>query len=165
MTDIFRTLLLGGLLLLSLGVAAQEAAPSLYQPEADARAEIDALLLEAQGTGKHVLLQVGGNWCTWCIRFHRFCKDDAEIDSFLTANYHRYYLNYSRENTNDSILADLGYPQRFGFPVFVVLDAKGRRLHTQDSALLEAGKGYDRDKVMGFFRQWTPAALDPERYR
>ena len=143
---------------------AQSATPALYDPLADAQAGIEAAIATARDSGRHVFLQVGGNWCGWCIRFHRFCKEDPEIDSILSASYVPYHLNYSRENTNAAVLASLGYPQRFGFPVFVVLDSTGQRLHTQDSALLEDGDGYDRKKVLGFLRQWTPAALDPARY-
>jgi hypothetical protein len=50
-------------------------------------------------------------------------------------------------------------PQRFGFPVLVVLNSNGQRIHTQDSGLLESGDGYDPKKVIGFLKNWTPAAL------
>jgi hypothetical protein len=71
-----------------------------------------------------------------------------------------YHLNYSNENKNLGYLAKLGYPQRFGFPCLVVLDASGKRLHTQDSALLEKGNGYDFDKVKNFFINWSPGAVE-----
>lgn len=73
-------------------------------------------------------------------------------------------LNYSRENKNSEILTELDFPQRFGFPVFVILDSEGNRIHTQNSAYLEAGEGYDDKKVLQFLKHWTPAALDPENY-
>jgi hypothetical protein len=73
-------------------------------------------------------------------------------------------LNYSRENKNLDILADLGYPQRFGFPVLVVLDAEGKRIHTQNSAYLEQEKSYSKEKVFEFLKQWIPAAIDPASY-
>ena len=38
---------------------------------------------------------------------------------------------------DNDILAKYGYPQRFGFPVFIVLDGNGNRIHTQNSAYLE----------------------------
>jgi hypothetical protein len=59
----------------------------------------------------------------------------------------------------------LGYPQRFGFPVLVVLDENGKQLHTQDSALLEKGNGYDREKVKSFLRNWAPGAFDEMLYK
>ena len=48
---------------------------------------------------------------------------------------------------------------RFGFPVLVVLDEQGNVIHIQDSALLEEGKGYNQQKVLRFFQNWTPAAV------
>ena len=35
-------------------------------------------------------------------------------------------INYSKENKNPETMALLEYPQRFGFPVLVVLDAAGK---------------------------------------
>ncbi|GAB6279950.1 MAG: hypothetical protein STSR0006_19930 [Lentimicrobium sp.] len=56
------------------------------------------------------------------------------------------------------------YPQRFGFPVFVILNQKGERIHTQDSGLLESGENYDDKKVIQFLKNWSPKALDPSLY-
>jgi hypothetical protein len=53
----------------------------------------------------------------------------------------------------------LGNPGRFGYPVFVVLDEKGKVIHTQDSSFLEEGQGYDKAKVIRFFKNWTPSAV------
>jgi hypothetical protein len=63
-------------------------------------------------------------------------------------------------------MKDLEYPNRFGFPVFVVLDGKGKILHTQDSGQLEHAtvKGYDTTKVVTFLKMWNVKALDPTSY-
>ncbi len=42
---------------------------------------------------------------------------------------------------------------------FVVLDAEGEVLHIQDSSFLEEGQGYSKEKVMLFFKNWTPKAV------
>jgi hypothetical protein len=47
---------------------------------------------------------------------------------------------------------------RFGFPVMVVLDENGNVIHIQDSSFLEEGKGYNKEKVIRFFKNWTPQA-------
>ena len=48
---------------------------------------------------------------------------------------------------------------RFGFPVFVVLDEEGRVIHIQDSSFLEEGQSYNQEKVLRFFKNWTPKAV------
>lgn len=87
------------------------------------------------------------------------------MDSLLNANFVFGLLNYSRENRNLDILAELQYPQRFGFPVLVILDGNGKRIHTQNTAYLEQDKSYDEKKMLDFLKHWSPAALDPENYK
>lgn len=136
----------------------------LYNPEANAKADIEAAIRKAAKNGKHVMIQVGGNWCGWCIAFDKQVKNNDTLKTALQRNYVTYHLNYSRENRNEEVLASLGYPQRFGFPVFVVLDNEGKRLHTQNSGYLEAGKGHDAKKILTFFNHWSPKAVSAESY-
>jgi len=136
----------------------------LYHPAADAKAEIAEAVKKASLEHKNVLLQIGGNWCIWCIRFNDLVNKDTVLNKYVRANYVVLHVNYSKENTNDKLMAELGYPQRFGFPVFVVLDDKGVRLHTQNSEYLEEGKGYSTDKILEFFKNWSTRALDPKSY-
>lgn len=79
-------------------------------------------------------------------------------------NFIVYHVNYSPENRNEVVLASLGYPQRFGFPVFVILDGQGNRIHTQNSAYLEEGRGHSTKKVLEFLKDWSPTAIDPKQY-
>ncbi|GAB3274793.1 hypothetical protein GCM10027347_47900 [Larkinella harenae] len=144
--------------------AAKPAAPAIYNPKADAQQEIKNAVAKAGKEGKHVLLQIGGNWCSWCIRFHNLTHSDTTLSRLLNANYEVLRVNYSPENKNEATLAQLGYPQRFGFPVFVILDGQGNRLHTQNSAYLEEGKGHSPKLVAEFLQGWSPKALDPNAY-
>lgn len=161
-----KLLLISSLLLcMTWQLQAQDLATfKLYNPNENATAELAKAVAKAKASKKHVLVQIGGNWCIWCARFHEFIKD-PQIDSMLQANYVPYYLNYSKENRNPALLAKLDYPQRFGFPVFIILDGNGRRIHTQDSGLLEEAKSYDKKKVMTFLENWAPIALDPSAYK
>jgi thioredoxin-related protein len=138
---------------------------NLYKPAEDAEVEINNAIELAKKEGKHVFIQIGGNWCIWCARFHEYVTNDKSIDSLVNANYVVYQMNYSKENYNAKLLAKYGYPQRFGFPVFLILDQQGKLLHTQNSAYLEKDKGYDRNQVIGFFNDWSPKALLPSQYK
>ena len=65
------------LLTSALSACAQQ--PNLYNPQADAQADVARAIADAQAQGKHVLLQVGGNWCPWCIKLHQFMESNADI--------------------------------------------------------------------------------------
>ena len=138
----------------------------LYSPAENAEKEIAESVKKAKAEGKHVLIQIGGNWCIWCARFNDVISNDTKIDSIIKADYIVYHMNYSKENYNAKLLAKYGYPQRFGFPVFLVLNGEGELIHTQSSWYLEDGKkSYDRDKTISFFNDWSPAAFDPKQYK
>ena len=49
---------------------------------------------------------------------------------------------------------------RFGFPVFVILNEKGERVHTQNSAYLEKGEGYSEKEVVSFLNLWNKKAVE-----
>jgi len=138
---------------------------NLYKPAEDAEKEISNAIITAKKEGKHVFIQVGGNWCIWCARFNDFVTTDKSIDSLVNADYVVYHMNYSKENYNTNLLAKYGYPQRFGFPVFLILDANGKLIHTQNSGYLEKDKSYDRNVVIGFFKDWRPKAFEPTQYK
>ncbi len=143
---------------------AQKSHGTLYSPTANAQEDITQMLAQAKEEGKHLILQVGGNWCGWCYKFQNFVQEDPAIKTIVDDNYLVYHLNYSKENKNKTSLTQYEFPQRFGFPVFVILDANGKRIHTQDSAMLESGDGYDSKKVTSFFKAWTAMAIDPATY-
>lgn len=152
-------------LMLFLGSKVDAQSPKLYHPDANAQADIEAAIKQAATENKYVLIQGGGNWCSWCIEFARFCKADKQIDSVIQSSYIWYHLNWSKENENKDVFAKYGFPQRFGFPVFIILNGKGERIHTQNSAYLEDGKkSYDKNRVMEFLEMWSPNALNPAMY-
>jgi thioredoxin-related protein len=152
------------LMIFPLALKSQETV-TIYNPDADAKADLEQSIQAAREQNKHVLVQVGGNWCSWCVKLHGFFASEAKIDSILKADYVLVRVNYSKENKNPEVLARLGYPQRFGFPVLLVLDQSGKRLHTQDTGYLELDKGYDPEKVSRFLLSWNVTAVNPESYK
>lgn len=136
----------------------------LYNPETDVSTAISQGIAKAKTENKHLLLQIGGNWCPWCLKFHSFCSDDLDISALINKRYITIKVNYSKENRNLAVLKKLDYPQRFGFPVFVILDSNGKRIHTQNSAYLEEGDSYSKKRVLDFLTQWSPDAINPNLY-
>jgi len=160
-----KILVLTFFVLLALGANAQ--LKKVYDETIDQMEQIDKALAQAAEQGKFVICQVGGNWCPWCLRFADFISKDEEIAKVIDENFVYIHVNYNPRNSSDdargkAMLQRLGNPGRFGYPVFVVLDAKGNVMHIQDSSFLEEGKGYNKEKVLRFFNAWTPGAVNAQ---
>lgn len=158
---LLTNLLISIILVISNNILNAQETKKLYDPSLDGVKQIKESVAKAYAEGKHVLIQFGGNWCGWCIKFDAFCKADTAISAIISKNYIPVKLNYDPSNKNDAANAYLGNPTRFGFPVFIILDGKGKVIHIQDSGLLEEGSGYSKQKVIGFFRNWTSSAIIP----
>ena len=144
----------------AMNVNAQVA--KVYDEKIDPMVQIDNALNVAKQTDKYVVAQVGGNWCPWCLRFADFIKKDTAIAKVINDNFVYIHVNYDPRNkavSPEKMLRRLGSPQRFGFPVLVVLDTDEKVIHIQDSSFLEEGKGYNQEKVLRFFSFWTPEAV------
>jgi thioredoxin-related protein len=103
------------------------------------------------------MIQAGGNWCIWCLRFNKFVQTTPELKKLVDKNYIYYHLNYSPEVKNEKIFKKYGDPgKKFGYPVFIVLDQNGKQIHIQNSSVLEDGKGYSLEKVKKFFSDFAP---------
>ena len=151
--------------LFSMTAYAQEetASKKVYDEQINPLEQIDQALALAQSEGKFVICQVGGNWCPWCLRFADFITNDSTINSVIEQNFVYIHVNYHPRKATEwsaAMMKRLNNPGRFGFPVFVVLDEHGKVLHIQDSSFLEEGKGYNKEKVLRFFQNWTPKAVN-----
>jgi thioredoxin-related protein len=94
------------LLLLSCNIlqAQEKKKVNLYNPYENADSAMAIVQSKALNEGKQILVQIGGNWCSWCIEFNRFTTTDKQMDSVLQTDYVVYHLNYSKENLNKKML-------------------------------------------------------------
>ncbi len=140
-----------------------------YNENQDIRGDLKKSTELAKKENKHVLIQFGGNWCPWCIRFHKMANGAKPIDSLIRADYVYLLLNVSQDKKKRdyNLFREFGYPNRFGYPVFVILNGDGKVLHIQDSGFLEhcTEKGYDTAKVVTFLKMWNVRAIDPATYK
>lgn len=160
-----KILLILAVVLLAMAAQAQEQAPpkKVYNEEINPLEQIDQAVAQAQAEGKFVICQVGGNWCPWCLRFADFIASDSTINALIEQNFVYIHTNYHPRKAGEvgkALMKRFNNAGRFGFPVFVVLDEKGNVLHIQDSSFLEEGKGYNKEKVLRFFQNWTPKAFN-----
>lgn len=132
--------------------------PKPYNDKENAEEKIKDLVEQAKKENKNIMIQAGGNWCIWCLRFNQYVQSTPELKEIVNQNYLYYHLNYSPENKNEKVFAKYDNPgAKYGYPVFIVLDQDGKMIHTQDSAVLEEGKGYSLEKTKAFFMKYIPA--------
>ena len=154
-------------LIISLSVQAQTTLKKVYNEEINPLEQIDQAVVKAKANGKFVVCQVGGNWCIWCLRFADFITNDTAISKVINDNFEYIHVNYNprksggeeKEKQAAALMKRLDNCGRFGFPVFVILDNTGKVIHIQDSSFLEEGKSYNQQKVLRFFKNWTPQAV------
>lgn len=147
----------------------KQALKKVYDEEINPLEQIDKAVAKAKAEGKYVICQLGGNWCPWCLRFADFITKDADINKMIGDNFVYIHVNYNPRMAKskdeavvkqaNALMKRLDNAGRFGYPVFIVLDKGGNVLHIQDSSFLEEGEGYNKDKVLRFFKNWTPKAV------
>src|SRR6266498_2173959 len=126
--------------------------PQRFDPARDPARDLDAALDRARATGRRVLVDVGGEWCTWCHILDRFFNGNAELKRLRENWYVLLKINWSPENTNAALLKR--WPKISGYPHFFVLDSDGRLLHSQDTSALESGNTYDPAAMRAFLVRW-----------
>ena len=139
----------------------------IYNEDINPIEQIDQAVAKAKLEGKFVVCQVGGNWCPWCLRFADFITNDTTVSKVIADNFVYIHVNYNpRKSEGETkarqaaeLMKRLDNCGRFGYPVFVVLGEDGKVVHIQDSSFLEEGHGYNKEKVLRFFNNWTPKAV------
>jgi hypothetical protein len=125
----------------------------IYDDAVEGRAQIAAAVQAAGPANKRILVEIGGNTCSWCHRLHSFFSENTTVAARLKEDYVVVLLAINQRN--GSLLSEYGDPYiQWGAPVIVILDANGRLLTTQGTGELEAGKSYDAGKVLAFLDRW-----------
>ena len=108
----------------------------------------------AKAQKKNILVQVGGDWCGWCRRMSEFIDTNDKVREKVSGNYLLMKVTYDKKQTNENFLAN--YPKISAYPHLFVLDSDGKLLHSQGTAELEEGKGYNEQVYLAFLDQWKP---------
>lgn len=123
-----------------------------FDPSRDAEKDIQLAIQKAQASGRKILIDVGGQWCVWCRMLDQFFRDNNDASELLSKNFEVVKVNYSPENKNEKVLSR--YPKVAGYPHIFILDKDGNLLHSQNTAELEQGRGYSKEKIMEFLERY-----------
>jgi thioredoxin-related protein len=156
----FFLIVITAMLLLALDARANRQAAKYvpvgkYDPKRDAAADIQDAIKEAQRTKKRILLEVGGEWCSWCHTLDKFFETNPDLLALREKNFVTVKINFSEENENKEVLSR--YETIPGHPHIFVLDSDGKFLYSQGTSALESGKSYDLERLKAFLQKWAPA--------
>ena len=135
--------------------ASSQARAKIYDESSDGSKQIADALARAGKEHKHVLIQFGANWCSWCQKLHKLFETDKNVAGELKSDYVVVLVDVNKGH-NRNIDTKYGHPTRFGLPAIVVLDADGKQLTTQDTRKLEEADHHSPQKVVAFLKEWSP---------
>jgi thioredoxin 1 len=129
----------------------------IYDPNADAKAEIKQALAAAEKAHKRVLLIFGGNWCYDChvldLAFQR-----PELASVLKQNYEVVHVDVGEYDKNMDLGQQYQVPLKKGVPALAVLDSHGKLLYSQQSGEFEKARSLAPADLLAFLNKWKPTA-------
>ena len=124
-----------------------------YDPKRDAAQDIRDAAAEAKRTNRRILLEVGGEWCSWCHHMDDFFQAHPDLTGLRDKSFVTVKINFSEENPNKDVLGQ--YPAIAGYPHLFVLGSDGSLVHSQDTSALEQGKSYNLDRFTTFLAYWA----------
>ncbi|MCW8834635.1 MAG: thioredoxin family protein, partial [Colwellia sp.] len=107
----------------------------VYDDQRDPFKDANAALALAKKTNRNVLIEIGGNWCTWCHKMDAFLVKHPQIYQALHDKYVLLKINVSDSNENTAFMKSL--PPVLGYPHMYISTAAGKMLLSKDTAELQ----------------------------
>ena len=126
-----------------------------FDAKRDAAADIEAAVKEARKTGKRIILDVGGDWCSYCKQMDELFQQHPDLLQLRDSNFITVAVYFGSENKNEPVLSR--YSKLLGIPHFFVLEKDGTLLNSQHVVELRAGGRYDPEKMRDFLTRWAPS--------
>jgi thioredoxin-related protein len=117
-------------------------------------------LKRAKREGKHLLIEWGGNWCSWCYKLHDVFQQDELVHPILIDEYELVLVDSTQ---NRELMESYGGKEtRYAFPHLTILDAQGNVLTNQETGSLEVGPKHDPRAVAAFLKKWQSEPVNAE---
>ena len=121
----------------------------VYDESRDPFADLAETQERATAEGKHILLQVGGNWCRPCIAIGRYMATNEAVRELLGDHYLVMKVTFPGDHAIEFLSQ---FPKFEGYPHFFVLESDGTFLRSQDTEVLSDGEGFDQGAFIEFLQ-------------
>lgn len=126
---------------------------AIYNPSADAAAQVQQALAEATQQHKRVLLDFGGNWCGDCQILDYYFHQQPNA-ALIAQNYILVDVDVGQMDHNMNIAAQYDMPLQHGVPALAVVDAQGKVLYSQTGGQFSDMGRVDPSLVTEFLERW-----------
>ena len=138
------------------GSSLAHAAPALpYDEAADARADLNRALQQAQAQHKNVLVVFGANWCPDC-RNLAGKMAAGPLAAHVAERYVVTKVDVARFDKNTDLAQQMGNPIRKGIPAVAVLRADGTLVKATTGGELADARSMGDEQVLKVFESLKP---------
>lgn len=106
-----------------------------FDPKRDPNLDLQTAVAKAQKENKRIILDIGGEWCSWCRAMDFFFMRNSGLTELRDKNFIWVKINMSDENENKEFLSK--YPEIQDYPHLFVLEKDGTLLQSQSTDVLE----------------------------
>jgi thiol-disulfide isomerase/thioredoxin len=128
--------------------------PTPYDDRADADAALAATIARAKASGKRVLIDLGGNWCTDC-RILAAVMELPELKPFIAKHYEVVEIDVGRMNKNMQIPAKYGVTKLAGVPTVLIVDTNGKLINATNSADLADARSMNPQGIANWLARFA----------
>lgn len=123
-----------------------------YDDQRDPFIDAQHAISLANSSQRNILIEIGGNWCSWCQKLDAFLNENTDIKEKLHQNFVLLKVNVSDSNENSDFMKSL--PPVLGYPHMYVSTSTGKMLLSKDTAeFLQSGE-YSRHQWLSFLEKW-----------
>jgi thioredoxin-related protein len=130
----------------------------VYDDQRNPFEDANAALKLAQETDRNVLMVVGGNWCSFCMKMDSFWKSDKTVNQAIHSNFVILKINVSDENENAEFMASM--PATNGYPHIYISSASGKLLLSKDTLEQQVDGKHQKQLWLEFVKKWQVKASD-----
>jgi thiol:disulfide interchange protein len=128
----------------------------VYDDKSDPFKDANAAITLAKKTQRNVLIEIGGNWCTWCKKMDEFLVKNPEVYQKLHNEFVLLKVSVSDSNENEAFMKSL--PPVLGYPHMYVSTSSGKMVLSKDTAELLDGEQYSKKQWLAFLNKWQASA-------
>lgn len=126
-----------------------------YDEGANADSAVKAAFDRAKKSGKRVLIDLGGNWCTDCIVFANILRL-PEVRDFVARHYETAFVDVGRFDRNLQIPARFGVTGRLeGVPSVLIATPDGKLVNRGHIAALADARHMTPQAIADWLAQWA----------